>query len=214
MRRDTKRTTTMLAMLLLAVLAATPAMAQVGRNQGLANPNLASRDSLAALPGMTAALADAVIAGRPHLDMLSVNRLLSGLSEEQREALYRRMWVPLNLNTATREEILLVPGVGDRMAHEFEEYRPYIALAQFRREMGKYVDDAEVARLEQYTFVPIDLNSASDEDILSIPGVGNRMLREFKEYRPYRAMEQVRREFGKYVDEKEVARLERYVTIR
>jgi hypothetical protein len=40
------------------------------------------------------------------------------------------------------------------------------------------------------------------------------MLREFKEYRPYRSIEQFRREIGKYVNENEVARFERYVTIR
>ena len=39
------------------------------------------------------------------------------------------------------------------------------------------------------------------------------MVHEFMEYRPYRNMAQFRREIGKYVDEKEVARLERYVTI-
>jgi predicted DNA-binding helix-hairpin-helix protein len=99
------------------------------------------------------------------------------------------------------------------MVREFLEYRPYKALAQFHREIDKYVDDTELARLEQYVFVPIDLNAAADADILTIPGVGQRMLREFKEYRPYKAMEQFRREIGKYVDKKEVARLERYVTI-
>ncbi len=99
------------------------------------------------------------------------------------------------------------------MRHEFEEYRPYVALAQFRREIGKYVDEEEVARLEQYVFVPINLNTASDEAILSIPGVGNRMLREFKEYRPYDSIERFRREIGKYVSDEEVARLERYVTL-
>jgi DNA uptake protein ComE-like DNA-binding protein len=63
-------------------------------------------------------------------------------------------------------------------------------------------------------FVPINLNTASDEDILSIPGMGPRMLHEFKEYRPYKAIEQFRKEIGKYVNEKEVARLERYVTLQ
>jgi radical SAM superfamily enzyme with C-terminal helix-hairpin-helix motif len=100
------------------------------------------------------------------------------------------------------------------MLHEFEEYRPYVGLAQFHREIDKYVDDQELARLEQYVFVPLDLNTASDADILTIPGVGPRMLHEFQEYRPYRSMEQFRREIGKYVDEKELSRLERYVTIR
>jgi DNA uptake protein ComE-like DNA-binding protein len=67
--------------------------------------------------------------------------------------------------------------------------------------------------LEQFVFVPINLNTAGDEDILSIPGIGKRMLHEFKEYRPYKNIEQFRREIGKYVDKKEVARLERYVTL-
>jgi DNA uptake protein ComE-like DNA-binding protein len=61
---------------------------------------------------------------------------------------------------------------------------------------------------------PIDLNAASDEEIVLIPGVGRRMLHEFKEYRPYKAIEQFRREIGKYVDKTEVARLEQYVTIK
>jgi len=61
--------------------------------------------------------------------------------------------------------------------------------------------------------VPINLNTASDDDILSIPGMGQRMLREFKEYRPYKNIEQFRKEIGKYVDKREVARLERYVTL-
>ena len=117
------------------------------------------------------------------------------------------------MNTASDAEILLIPGIGNRMLEEFKEYRPYKALAQFRREIGKYVDEKELARLEQYVFVPINLNTASDADILSIPGMGQRMLREFKEYRPYKAIQQFRREIGKYVDDKEVARLERYVTL-
>lgn len=191
-----------------------PIRAQVGTNNGVLNPNQAGEDELLGLPHMTQAMADEILEARPFLSMLEVNALVgTSLTEEQRGELYARLFLPLNLNTASRDEILLVPGVGNRMAHEFEEYRPYRALAQFRREIGKYVDDDEVARLEQFVFVPIDLNTASDEDILSIPGLGNRMLHEFKEYRPYRNIEQFRREIGKYVDDEEVARLERYVVI-
>jgi predicted DNA-binding helix-hairpin-helix protein len=107
----------------------------------------------------------------------------------------------------------LIPNMGNRMMHEFEEYRPYRAMSQFRREIAKYVDEKELARLEQFVFVPINLNTASDDDIMTIPGLGRRMLREFKEYRPYTSIEQFRREIGKYVDVKEVARLESYVTL-
>ena len=99
------------------------------------------------------------------------------------------------------------------MAYEFDEYRPYVALAQWRREISKYVDDDELARMEQYVYVAIDLNSATDEAIGTIPGAGNRVLREFKEYRPYASMAQFNREMEKYWDEGEVSRLARYVRI-
>ena len=49
--------------------------------------------------------------------------------------------------------MMLIPGLGPKMLHEFKEYRPYKAIAQFRREIGKYVDEKEVARLEGYVRV-------------------------------------------------------------
>jgi DNA uptake protein ComE-like DNA-binding protein len=188
--------------------------AQVGRRQAVLDPNIATEKELLALPHLNATLVKGILDRRPFLSMTDLDTFLrSSLNDQQRSDLYRRMFVALNLNTASEQEILLIPGVGKRMLHEFQEYRPYKALAQFRREIGKYVDDEEVARLEQYVFVPINLNTASDEDILTIPGVGQRMLHEFKEYRPYKTIQQFRREIGKYVDEQEVARLERYVTL-
>jgi DNA uptake protein ComE-like DNA-binding protein len=190
------------------------AAGQVGNSAGLVNPDLASEKELLALPHMNAALVKSVIEQRPYMNMAALHALLAKtLSKDQLTELYGKMFVQLNLNSASEEEILLIPGLGKRMLHEFQEYRPYKTIAQFRKEIGKYVDQKEVARLEQYVFVPIRLNSASDDDILTIPGLGKRMLREFKEYRPYKNMEQFRKEIGKYVDKKEVARLEKYVTL-
>jgi len=200
---------------MLALMIASRGDAQVGRNLGLLEPNLVTKEQLVTVPGVDAALADAIIQGRPYLDNLALDKVLATkLSAEQRTAAYGKLWTPLNLNAASREEILLIPGAGPRMLREFLEYRPYDGLARFHREIDKYVDDAELARLEQYVYVPIDLNTASDADILTIPGAGNRMLREFKEYRPYPNIEKFRREIGKYVDKNEVARLERYVIIK
>ena len=199
--------------IVLILCIAYSANAQIGSNMGILNPDLATEAELGALPHMNAGLVDAIVDNRPFANMLEVDALLSSLSEDQREELYARFFQPLNLNATTEEEILLVPGVGARMAHEFDEYKPYVHLDVFRREIAKYVDDEEVARLEQFVFVPIKLNTATDADILTIPGLGNRMLREFKEYRPYTAIAQFRREMGKYVDDDEVARLERYVMV-
>ena len=182
--------------------------------QLLGHPHLAGEEELLALQHVNPGLVSQIVRQRPFLSILDLHTLLNqSLNEDQLRELYTKLFVSINLNSTSRDEILLVPGVGPRIAHEFEEYRPYRALAQFRREIGKYVDDDEVARLEQFVFVPINLNTASDGDILSIPGIGSRLLHEFKEYRPYRAIEQFRREIGKYVDDDEVARLERYVVV-
>ena len=105
----------------------------------------------------------------------------------------------------------MIPGVGDKMAHEFEEYRPYTSILQFKREIGKYVDQKEVARYLEYVFVPVELNTSTEDDIKALPGIGDKMTHEFLEYRPYKNLAQFRKEIGKYVDEKELNRLERFV---
>jgi DNA uptake protein ComE-like DNA-binding protein len=203
------------AVLALGFAIAAPVTGQVGANLGLVNPNLASADELGAVPGLPSGAVSALIDGRPYLRMSELHAVVSQhVRSGQFDTVYSGLWLPIDLNDVTDEEILLIPGVGDRMLHEFREYAPFAGLAVFHREIDKYVDDAELARLEQYVYVRIDLNTAANEAILSLPGIGSRMLREFDEYRPYAAMAQFRREMGKYVDEQEVARMERYVEIR
>jgi DNA uptake protein ComE-like DNA-binding protein len=206
---------TLICVVAACVVLASAARAQVGKPVTIVDPNVASEADLAKLPHMNASISKALANRRPFLSMTALDEFLrsQSLTRAQLTDLYDRMFVQINLNTATNEEIQLIPRMGPRMLHEFLEYRPYKSLAVFHREIDKYVDDSELARLEQYVFVPIDLNTASDADILTIPGVGTRMLKEFKEYRPYKAMDQFRREIGKYVSKQEVARLERYVAI-
>ena len=181
----------------------------------LSNPNLATEDELTAVPGITAEAAAAVVGGRPYLRAADLHAVLAGaIGKEAALGAYRALWLPINLNDVTNDEILLIPGVGDRMAHEFEEYRPYVGMDEFRMEIGKYVDEEEVERLARYVYVPIDLNSATREEIMAVPGMTERMAHEFEEYRPYTDLDQFRREIGKYVDENEVARFERYVTLK
>ena len=113
--------------------------------------NTATVDEMAGLPHMDSELAKAVVSNRPYATIGVLHEVLGAdLDDDQLTELYAHLFVPINLNTADEMHILLIPGVGKRMAHEFEEYRPYSSIEQFRREMGKYVDEAEVARLEQY----------------------------------------------------------------
>jgi DNA uptake protein ComE-like DNA-binding protein len=117
------------------------------------DPNTATAEQLRAIPQLDSARAAAIVAGRPYNDMLAVERTLAGMSDADRDSVYTKLWLPIDLNTATDEQILLIPGIGDRMLHEFKEYRPYTNIEQFRREMGKYVDSTEVARMERYVTI-------------------------------------------------------------
>ena len=200
----------------VALFLAVPAAAQVGKSLGVVDANTVAEADLAKMPGMTPAIAKAVVAARPFDNIVAFNTFLLGqkLTQEQANELYKSAFIHINLNTASGEEILLVPGAGKRMAREFDEYRPWKSYAQFDKEIGKYVDAKEVARLAQYTFIPVNINTATDEDVFSIPGAGKRMVREFKEYRPWKTQAQFEKEIGKYVDAKEVKRLWRYVTIQ
>ena len=175
------------------------------------NANLATEEELSTI-GLPAQTVTQLLEKRPFLSMGAFDTFLG--EEVDKTELYKKVFVPFNLNTTPESDFKIIPGVGDRMAHEFEEYRPYISMAQFRREIGKYVDEEEIARYESYVFVPIELNSASEEIIKELPGVGNRMAHEFEEYRPYTNMAQFRKEIGKYVDDQELARLERLVYLR
>lgn len=132
-----------------ATSATTPAAPAAG---GMIDPNSATSAQLAAVPGMTSAAADALVKGRPYADMTAADKALAaaGLTPAARKQVYAQVWKPIDLNKATDAEILLIPGVGAKMNHEFHEYRPWKDGAQFDREIGKYVDKAELARLRKY----------------------------------------------------------------
>jgi len=197
------------------VAALAPLEAQVGKSVGLLDANRATQQELTGVPHLNADLIKAIMEKRPFSNVTELGTILAALTPQQRTEVYGKLFVHANLNTATDDEIRSIPAAQpQRVLREFKEYRPYKSLAVFHREMRKYWDETEVSRLEQYVFVPINLNTATDEEILSIPAAQpQRLLREFKEYRPYTSLEQFHKEMRKYWDEKEVTRLQRYVTL-
>ena len=144
-----------LMILALLVPAAAQAQAQTAAPATLVNANTAAPAELAKVPGLSAATAKALVSRRPFASMTALDTFLGEqkLTREQRTAVYERLFVPVNLNTASDADILLIPRLGKRMLGEFKEYRPYKAMEQFRREIGKYVDKVELARLERYVTI-------------------------------------------------------------
>lgn len=113
--------------------------------------NSATAAQLATKEGVSDELAAAIVAGQPYASVTNLyTTLRDTLTEEQAAAVLASVFVPVNLNSATEEELRLIPGMNDKMVHEFEEYRPYAAMEDFNREIGKYVDEAEVARFRNY----------------------------------------------------------------
>jgi DNA uptake protein ComE-like DNA-binding protein len=140
-----------------AVLAVSAgAQAPPNQSEALLDPNVATEAELTTVPHVTPAIAKAIVGKRPFSTVVDLDKLLKAqkLTDAQLTEVHRRLFVPLNLNTATDAEILAIPGIGKRMLHEFKEYRPYKSMEQFRREIGKYIDrdkrEAELARLERY----------------------------------------------------------------
>jgi len=210
MRRLT-RTAAVFAVTLTLAFGAAQVRAQVGKSQGVADANTIAEKDLATMPQMTPALARTLTAQRPFNSILDLHKLLlsQGLTAEQATAFYGKAFVHINLNTATAEEILLVPGAGRRMAHEFEEYRPWKTYAQFDKEIGKYVGPDATARLAQYTFIPMNPNTAADAELQTVPGASAAMLGVIRSARPYAsiaALEQALTEAATATEGKRIAR--------
>ena len=101
-----------------------------------------------------AAIIEAVVAGRPYLTMTALDAALAkSFTVAQRKALYPKLFLEVNLNTATDAEFNLIPGMGPKMLKEFNEYRPYASLAVWRKEIGKYVGAKEAGRLWRYVVI-------------------------------------------------------------
>ena len=187
------------AVVVLASLGGSPAFAQVGKSLGVVDANTASEKDLLAAPHMTPAIVKGLIEKRPFNSITDLNAYLLGqkLTQEQANAFYSKAFVHINLNTATAAEIMLVPNAGKRMAHEFEEYRPWRNYAQFDKEIGKYVGAEATAKLAQYTFIPMNANSASDADLMTVPGATQAWVDAVKKGRPYKTAADLEKTAGK-----------------
>jgi DNA uptake protein ComE-like DNA-binding protein len=93
--------------------------------------------------------------------------------------------VRVNLNTATPEVLAGIPGMSKKMIHEFEEYRPYVSIQQFRKEIGKYVPADQVAAWEPHVYVPVDGNKSDAATLQQLPGIDAAKADALIAGRPY-----------------------------
>ncbi|WP_265561734.1 hypothetical protein [Sphingomicrobium arenosum] len=119
----------------------------------------------------------------------------------------------LDANSATAEQLAAIEGIDAVTAESIVNARPFADIVAFNAMLVEAVGEDQAAAIRETLFVPIDLNNASEDAIKLVPGIDDKMVHEFLEYRPYADMAEFDREIGKYVDEAEVARYRQYVTL-
>jgi len=117
----------------------------------------------------------------------------------------------LNLNTASAADFLTVPGVGNRMVREFTEYRPYVSIRQFRREIGKYVSAGQVAQYEKYVYVPIAVNESDAATLEQIPGLDEKEAAVLIAGRPYASNDVFLAKLAQHVSQSQLAVAKTYL---
>lgn len=119
----------------------------------LMDPNTAEMMALASLPQLSEAEAQKLVDARPFETPSDMHAVLSdSKSEAELKALYSVLFVKVGLNSGADADYRLIPSTlsARKLAHEFEEYRPYSTMDDFKREMAKYVSAAEVEFLSRY----------------------------------------------------------------
>jgi DNA uptake protein ComE-like DNA-binding protein len=118
----------------------------------------------------------------------------------------------LNLNEVTEDQLMsTIPNFSSRMVREFMEYRPYISIQQFRKEIGKYVSAEQVAAYEQFVYVPIDVDQADAATLQQLPGVDATIADQLIAGRPYGSTQAFLAKLAGYVSDSQMQQATAYL---
>ena len=158
-------------------------------------------------PAFDAGQRQRFIAARPFANVLELDKFLAAqqLTADQRAALYGKAFIHINLNSARRKRSA-DSSAGKRMAR----VRGIPAVLPSRSSTGDRPGrPKEVARFKQYTFIPLNLNTAIIDHHHPAPQADGARVRGIPA--PKSSSSKRDREIR---NAKEVARLWRYVVIQ
>jgi DNA uptake protein ComE-like DNA-binding protein len=187
------------------------------------NVNAASDEQLRTIPAMGDEMLRVFNAYEPFTSIEQFRREIGkNVSEEEVAAYEGYLFVPVDPSSTDEATLQQLPGVSADIAAELVASLPFIDAIDLQSTLAQYVSAAQAASAAQYLtptagdqarWVKFNLNTADDAQFLTIPGVGDQMLREFARYRPYASIAQFREAIGKSVAGQEVAAFERYLFV-
>lgn len=118
-------------------------------------------------------------------------------------------------NTASAEDLANLTGISAELATAIIAGRPYATPTELHAALGDAVNENNQKDIYAEMFVPVGLNTATEEDVWLIPTTltPEHLAREFGEYRPFQSVDHFKQEMSKYVSPEEVEFLARFVFI-
>ena len=177
--------------------------------------NRATEDELMDLPGVGKVTAERIVTGRPYASVDDLAK--AGVSAKTIEKI-RGLVVatapraakprprapdapdptgPIDLNTASLDRLIELPGVGEVTARKIVAGRPF---ASFEDLASAGVGPATIAKIKGAGAVVgrpgaakraarVELNTASEDELIALPGVGEVTARKIVAGRPYRSID-------------------------
>lgn len=116
-------------------------------------------------------------------------------------------------NVAQGRELLTVSGLTAELVKTILDSRPFLSMAEFDAFLGRDLDRDQRRAIYLRLFLPVNVNTTTDEEWRLVPGMGAHLLRDFKENRPFGSLASFSQEIGKYLPPKDVAQLTQYVFV-
>jgi competence protein ComEA len=195
--------------------------------------NRATEDELLELPGVGAVTAEKIVAGRPYSSVDDLAK--AGVSAKTLEKIRTLVTVTapkapkpaprsversgaIDLNTASLEQLIELPGVGEVTAKKIVAGRPYASLDDLTeagvgastiakiKAAGAVVSRAEAKKRAG----KVDLNAATEDELIALPGVGEVTARKIIAGRPYATIDDLE---SAGLTENLIAKIENLVTV-
>ncbi len=118
----------------------------------------------------------------------------------------------ININTVDAYQLAGVEVLTDDMQDSLLQNRPFTTPRDLHAVVSEQADAPLQILIYKELFVPLDANTADEEDIKLVPSVldAKKLAHEVDEYRPYADMKQFKRELGKYMGPSDIEALSQY----